>query len=800
MILQVFRNNNVITSPEIDEQTVYQGEFMGMDKVTAVFMLPPSVNILINDYIEYQGIRYTTKHATNMDEDTGKCTAIFYGEVYDLYDVPMSHLGRTKFSYTGTPLDLLGLLIDCLNDWFGGGWSIGDVELIDEPITFVFDEVSCRVALSDIAERFKLEWYVKDKAFYMRSRVGVVRPVTLSYGKGMGLQLISREAVDQAFATVWRFYGGNKNIPAGYRDGMDRITTGGTYETNVAIYGRKGGSVTFEDVYPRRTSEVETAPDMNTVTDSTIDFDLNAAFITDGGAKIVFKTGELGGNEFVITSYDHATKTIRFGTNKEEDTGYQLPNDNRKAAVGDKYTLIGIEMPQSYVDAAEAEVQARGIAHALQNNHPPVKFPLVIDEKFIREMGLANTFRPGDSFHVFSASLGVDAPMRLQSITFPLVNPCQLDGEISDILLYTVQERIRKDIRQNQKSVSNAQQSALYARQTADEIANAAILHQFKRTYVGERAVMTGAFVAGNPDDGEVAGINGTGSELTEVRFWAGQTFANRSGAPFRVQQNGKTFMTAAEIQDGCKIGSFEIQGGYLRTSDYSSGGQNGVLISDQGISSRNAGASLIPVTSGILIEGSFFGNTNEDQPIPSPLPISQVSAGVIGVKWQELSNQNLQNTGYSRGVYGGFFTSIKVVGGEHKALRWSASSSGVEEMNNSDGLLIVQNNKDTVLLPDTPDHGFVAAVKNARGVDIALNAVAGNDIADETNALTTSLTIGSGEVIRLMFYGAGKRWFVIDRLRKGVTDDIAYTKNVVGGSPVLGVLRVRNGVIVSYT
>src|SRR5690606_20709376 len=174
------------------------------------------------------------------------------------------------------------------NAWFGGGWSVGQVQPIAEPVNFYFDEVSCRQALTDIAERFKLEWRIDAKTIHMVEQVGILQPIPpLQYGRGMGLQLISRESVDSSFATAWKFYGGSKNLPAGYRDGMDRITSQDDneyFETNVALYGRKGGSVTFEDVYPQRTAEVETTPDINTITDSTIDFDIGDSYITDGGA------------------------------------------------------------------------------------------------------------------------------------------------------------------------------------------------------------------------------------------------------------------------------------------------------------------------------------------------------------------------------------------------------------------------------------------------------------------------------------------------------------------------------------
>ena len=53
--------------------------------------------------------------------------------------------------------------------------------------------------------------------------------------------------------------------------------------------------------------------------------------------------------------------------------------------------------------------------------------------------------------------------------------------------------------------------------------------------------------LAGNGGDIN-AGITGNGTSNTSVRIWAGDTFNNRASAPFRVLQNGKVYMTEANI------------------------------------------------------------------------------------------------------------------------------------------------------------------------------------------------------------------------------------------------------------
>lgn len=599
--LQIKRNGGVIGVVEIDENTIYSGEFMGMDKITSSFTVSSPLDLRINDYIEHNGRTYKIKTAVpqdDIDAVTHRYDLTFYGRIYDLYNAQIKHLKRTKFSYTGTPLELLGLLITSINER-NPGWSIGDCSDISEPETFDFEMQSCRAALATIAERFKLEYYIDDQdKIYLLEKVGKDQNITMKAGRGQGLYTAARKAVDQDYATVWYFYGGTQNLPEGYRDGMDRIALADPYLINTDKYGEKEGSVIFEDAFPRRTSTITAVNGLNEVTDSTIDFNLNAQSISEGNAKIVFKSGELSGQEFVITYYNDATKTIRFGSNKDE-SGYVQPNATFSAAVGDKYTLIGIVMPQSYVDAAEAEVMALGEAHAKKNSFPPVAFPLNIDEKFIRDMGYTFKLIPGDTIHVQSDSLGVDTRLRLQSVSYPLVNPSKIEGIVSDVIQYNDKELMVKDIKQNKKETSKGQKTALYARQIADEVKNAAILQEFKQTYIGERAVLTGAFVAGNPDSGEVAGINGGDDDPQSTRIWAGSSFEDKDEAPFRVLQNGQMFATDAFIEGVINALSGKIAGFLIGEEGLTNDNNNAFVALKKAVGSGEIGASLgvgIPV------------------------------------------------------------------------------------------------------------------------------------------------------------------------------------------------------------
>jgi len=243
-----------------------------------------------------------------------------------------------------------------------------------EPRNITFNNQSCREAVSRIAEEFELEYIVDGQEISMVSKVGEDIFLDLEYGQGKGLYQLERLRLnDKGVITRLYAFGGRKNIDFDYRNGADRLQfAANPLESNIATYGVVEGSITFEDIFPNRTGSVTDLPasgDIFSIFDNTIDFDINAQLLEGVTAKIVFKTGDLGGNQFEITAYDHVTKKITFKEFTEEND-YKLPNDVVKPALGDEYTLVDIKMPQTYIDAAEAELQVKAQEYLDEHDHP----------------------------------------------------------------------------------------------------------------------------------------------------------------------------------------------------------------------------------------------------------------------------------------------------------------------------------------------------------------------------------------------------------------------------------------------
>ena len=736
-----------VATPEIDDQTIRSHELMGMDKITAVFTLSTPVGLQLNDYIEFQSNEYKIKELPRINKinnATYEYQVTFEAPIYDLYDKMLMDEGVSIFSYSGTPLELLTLIKDNMQE-FDVGWAIGDCSRSAEVKTFLFDQQSCRKALSQIAEEFELEYYVDGQDLYLKETIGTTHAETFEYGQGNGLWSLTRRSIDLSFSTRWYGFGGTRNLPATYRSGLGRLTFDDLkVENNVGTYGVKEGSVTYDEIFPRFEGEVDSSADNNSVVDSSIDFDLNNQFIGEGQAKIVFKTGDLGGNEFVITQYDHSAKKVTFGTITEE-SGYELPNDTVNPSAGDEFTFVNIEMPTTYIDAAETELENKVDAFVAVNSAPKVAYDLDIDEKYVRDNSLENVIVAGDKVTVFDTPLSINQVIRVQSVEFPLVNQAKIRAVISDDPIYTTADKLVKEQKKLAKKESETQASALYAEQVADEIRNYAFVEQFEKSKVGDRAMMSGAFIAGNPTQGENAGINGAGTADTDVRFWAGADYDNRATAPFRVLHNGKVFFTGV---------------------DNSGNTDKMILNEDNGIGSS---ASDLWMDNMDDIKASIFGVYDGDSPVSLS---GEVYAAVIGASYEDMNSSSLPENNLincTNGVYGVLASSFKNLGQEARAIRQSTT---IDERDR----VVVIITGGTKTLPERPDRGHVLTIKNQSAGSITIQRGGSVDQIYLTDQVigVNSFSLPSGSVANLIFWGTTRHWYLLNKISsKGKVEKI---------------------------
>ncbi len=440
MDLQLYRNAAPTVRIPIDEQTLYIHEVMGMHEIRTTFIAQSPLDIAADDYILFRGERYNLNIFTKPKKSSNfeyRYSLTFEGFVYWLKDKIFMHLGAIEWSYFGAPRDYVQLVVDNMNT-DDSGWAVGKVDdLAEKSISFYGEErgFTCKNALMRIAEEFGLEFWFTGKTINLTKEAGVQTNLDFEVGRGKGLYTITPGQTETPLYNRILGYGSKKNIPFGYRNGAKRLKfEGGKIERALATgERRRETSVIFDDIYPNRTGTVTAvSSDLLKITDSGLDFDLNGNKIDGDTPKVVFTSGELSGKEYDIDSYSHITNTITIVPLVEED-GYTTPNSTFEPKVGDKYVLIGISLPQSYISAAESKLRTETQRVFSQLSRPP--YQIEIDEKYMRDNGIV--LNAGDRVLLKDFSLGIDDTIRVTSVSFPLVNENKVTAVISDSVLYT---------------------------------------------------------------------------------------------------------------------------------------------------------------------------------------------------------------------------------------------------------------------------------------------------------------------------------------------------------------------------
>lgn len=450
------------------------------------------LDIAVGDAVEAFGHTFTinsTPLARKSGEGNFSYDLIFEGAQYDLLSVKYLDADANdqivdggEFSLTADLAGFLDVLVYNTRRKFNDKWMVGTC-----PETgfrnLPFSSENCLAVLQRLCQEFEQEFDIELLAGHYVINIrkqGSVLPYTFEYGKGKGLYELTRKAVtDKNPVSVLFAFGGSRNIPSNYRGGSRRLKLPGNNLSKlenpdvVSAIGVHEGSVVFDDIYPKRTGTV-TALGANhlSFTDSEMDFDLAAKnaggetiyLFAGSSAKIHFNTGNLAGYEFEVTSYNHASKTFTIST-FTDDRGQVFPDANSlalKISEGDKYVLLDIRMPQSYVDAAEAALQSKAEQFYEENKGFHTQYELDLDERFIKSVdgsdSLLNFFTPGDHIHIKDADLETDKTLRLQSFVRDLANPYKYKIVISDS---TVQTRIERLIAESVENTRTIRQNGL---------------------------------------------------------------------------------------------------------------------------------------------------------------------------------------------------------------------------------------------------------------------------------------------------------------------------------------------------
>lgn len=437
--LQIYRQGQEVLSIPIDENTIYLDECMGRFEIAAQLQSSHPLDIRVDDYIIYNGVRFTVNVPYQIyREGTFMYSITFEHPSYWLKDISFKQAGDIEFSFFGTPRECLQLIVDNMNV-DDSGWMVGNCEENDPQVIEFFASgggYSCKGALQRIAEEFELEyWFSGDgKTINITKQAGAETNIHFQYGRAKGLYSVERGVLDTPLYNRVYGFGGSTNIGLDYRGGAKRLVFDGRFIERPLMEGerRRETSVVFDEIFPERTGEItDLSSDWLTITDSSIDFDLNGNAIEGESAKVLFKSGQLGGRTFDI-SYDHPSRSFRLVPNTESN-GESFPNSQFHPSIGDTYSFVNIYQPQSYIDNAERKLLEATQNVFKQQSRPPYRVD--IDEKYMREN--AFSLKSGDRVRLIDTELSIDDKIRATSVSFPMVNPSKCTVVISDKITYT---------------------------------------------------------------------------------------------------------------------------------------------------------------------------------------------------------------------------------------------------------------------------------------------------------------------------------------------------------------------------
>lgn len=904
MNIQVKRKGIDTVELPLNEST-FTKKVMGEHNLAFSIVTAEKIDLRIGDTVTYKGETFTINQEPSVKRDhLYEYNITFEGNRHTLIRYILKDEGAFTFTYTGQPDDFMFMFLECVNG-VDPGWTAGEVEDLED-VTIDFDKNDCLSALSMIAQAFDAEWDIRGKVISLKKTVGVAKDFPVSYGMGNGLYSLTRQSInDKVIVTRAYAVGGDKNLPEGV---IGNLKLNYYIEKNVDLYGIREGIFEDEEIYPHRTGTATAVSQSNaelfTLTDTSLDFDLNGQLISGESGKIVFKSGSLNGNEFDISSYNHATKTIRYKANKDSNDNL-FPRGATVAEIGDKYILTGIRMPQSYIDAAYAELTAGRLKYLNDNSAPRVVYDLELD---LLELKRRETLPDaGDIIPVSDSELGIDENIRVTSVSYPGHYPDVLESgmtftaEVGNEVTYTLIQKVQNDIKEQKEVVTqysktswendrrNVQALNEFIGKVLDPDGNLAepiqqaivgmfgtpsmyydldgismsvnnggnpnafamtggrLIHRvFKIDGLGfiwnlapfsvtgldplksyylaakcSKTSLTGEWVLTEtqiPTEGDVAywyfnfgilssvlegvrsfratkgftvisggqietdaitayminvqrlfaqlitvgsdgfvsaGISGLADQGNESqRFWAGATEENRYNAPFQVLNDGNIKSYKGEI------GGFELTPTSFQSKVIDPGGgatspSSGIILSDWGVLSRNAGMSFLPSSTGLDFSASLVGETSVVRPIERPFSIADVRAGVFGIRRQDLTSHVLDQLWQAWGRYGGMFSSLKVLGAVYEPVRVDNENADTY-MTENDYFLVKGGSNNKVFLPsEGVEVGRTVSIKNARGVtEIDGN---GYDIYMINNSVSRTVIITSGIIRGYRF--SGSQW-----------------------------------------
>ncbi|MDI9863953.1 hypothetical protein QM480_06440 [Flectobacillus sp. DC10W] len=481
----------------------YFSELNGEETINITIVTSEFLKIEIGDYCIVNGRKWTIN--TPVDDETKKSRHNFEysftldAESYKLKNVLFfdedvnGNSTSTRFVAVGDLAFWIQLIVNNVNRVYPNFFTEQVVLADTDEKQLTFSSVNCLEALQTICKEFDVDFNVveindTDRRLEAKT-IGKLIPYKFEYGWQKGLYNLSRKAVDNS-NVVTRLYvfGSTKNIPSSYRNYSDRLRlpSGADYIEDPEIVYRFGiieDELSLDEIFPTRTASLTavSSTSLFEFSDSTMDFDLNSYLAPGVTAKINFKSGNLSGYTFDIVNYNNSTKTFRIKQFKDS-AGQLYPNENIafKFQTGDKYTLVDILPPVSYITEAENRLLAEGSKQYNKIKRPKIKYVLTLDDsvvkKFVEQFGVGKRlFEKGDRIPIVDKDFGVDQEIRILSVTNDLMKPFSYSLELAEFVFETRLEQVvsatktvRQIVKTNTQLVNPAEQKQNWQTSVSD--------------------------------------------------------------------------------------------------------------------------------------------------------------------------------------------------------------------------------------------------------------------------------------------------------------------------------------------
>lgn len=351
-------------------------------------------------------------------------------------------------------------------------WHVGDV-IETENIYIEYAGTYCADAIQQIVAGRDAEWWVDDQYGINVGRCELGDLVELGYQKG----LIG--GVTHSLANNLRSYaylcpiGSTRNIdPEKY--GHDRLQLPNGIklipmnpEQGIAELAEANA---FAGIYPRYIGEVTavrteegTNEDGSKFTiyfieDAAIPFNPNEYELPGKVKNITFQSGELMGADFEV-NYDEIAHEFEIIT-QWPNGGAQLPGGFLVPAVGDKYVVWNISMPDEYYPLAEEEFLTAARKFAQDSVKDASVYRAPVDYIDVQERGL--TLRPGQRVRLLSAEYFPSTgyyDSRITRIVRDIRYPNEITVEISTVRAEGTIARLQSAIQQTETQLKQVEQS-----------------------------------------------------------------------------------------------------------------------------------------------------------------------------------------------------------------------------------------------------------------------------------------------------------------------------------------------------